>query len=328
MAAKAWCLFITESSFITPASPNSASNLDTAYCVLDLPDDDAVSIQRKPNVEQLTTAKSRGAPDRVVGDSYGISGGAKGILYPTQAPLIAGWGLQLVDQTATPDEPWTTDEPDGDLASATFALAYEDWDFNVTKHRYRGCKAQTFSIESARGTRGGVVQWMADVVGSDQASMSDSEPALVDYPSDSLAPYHHSDSTLTINNTAISNYESISLRATHALEVAFDESTTAAVIRRQSSTVNMTVVGALKGTPDWEALFTGQTLMASTKWVLTHPGNNHRITMDLQGVARVPNWTRNLRLQNNRPNQTIEIVAQFDRSAGEAFSIAFDDPTP
>lgn len=325
MAAKSWCLFITESAFKSPVSVAS-NTVNSAWCPLDLPDDDAVGIERTPNVEELATAKSLGEPDRVVGDTYGVEGPARGILYPEQAPLLVGWGCGVVDQSATPDFPWTTTEPDGrDLASATFAHFYEDWAFNSAKRRFRGCKARSFTVEAARGTRGGVVQWSADVVGADEASSSDTEPTLAQYPT--LAPYHLSDCALTVNNVAITNFESFRLQVTNTLHVAHDEGQTASVIRLQARRMVLSVTAALKQTPDWRALFTGQTLLATTSLVLTHPGNNHRITFSGQAACRLASWSKNLRLQD-RPNQTIEIVPMHDRSTGKNFTVAFSDPTP
>jgi hypothetical protein len=326
MAAKSFCLFIRETAFNTPITTLDNTTVDTGWVPLDLPDDDAVAIRRTPNVEQLMTAKARGGPDRVVGDSYGIGGQARGILYPNQAPLLVGWGCQLVDQTASPDQPWTTTELDGDMASATFALAYEDWSRTYIKRRYRGCKAASFSLEAARGTRGGVVQWSAEVVGSNEASSTDTEPALSLYPT--LAAYHISDAALTVNNVAISNFEGFNLTVANTYEVAFDEGATAGAIRLQSRMVTLAIPGAaLKATPDWEALYTGQTIMAATTLVLTHPGNNHRITLNLQGAARMNEWGRNLRLQQ-RHNQSCTITAQLDRSTGGDFTVSFTDPTP
>lgn len=327
MAGKHFAKFITESAYKTPIGTIDGTTLLTGWVPLDLPDDNAIGVRRAPNFEQLMTAKARGGPDRAVGDTYGVAGSLRGILYPDQAPLLLGWGLVPVDQSGTPDYPWTTSEPNGDLASATLVYGYEDLNFSVLKHRYRGLKAASFVLSGARGTRGGAIEWSAEATGSDEASASsDSEPSLSQYPT--LAPYHLSDVAIEVNNVAISNFESFTLTATNTLDVMFDESTTAAIIRMQSRTITLAITAALKSTPDWEALFVAGTLLsADTKLTLTHPGNNHMIEIDLQGAARVTDWARDSRLQA-RNNQTITIQAQLDRSTAKDMTVAFSDPTP
>ena len=326
MAPKSYCLFIHESAYATPVTPVDSTTVNNAWIPLDLPDDDAVSIRATPVVEQLMTAKARGGPDRAVGDAYSVTGGARGVLYPLQSRHLIGWGCQLVDQTATPKVPWLTSELNGDLASATFALGYEDWQRQMIKRRYVGCKASAFVVEAARGTRAGVVQWSAEVVGSAVVTSTDAAPQLAWYPA--LAAYHLSDATLTINGINISHFEGFRLQVSHALTVAIDEGRTASAIRLDARTVTLSVPGAaLKATPDWEALYTGQTILANTKLVLNHPSNDERITFDLQGAARMSEWGRSLRLQQ-RHNQTCTITAQLDRNTGTDLTVTIVDPTP
>lgn len=318
----AQCLYarlIQESAYKTPVTLDT---LNSDHIVLELIDDDAVSVEPVANSEQLYSWLACGEPDRHIGETSGVSGTIRTLLYPAQAPLLLGAAFQpIVD--GTPDTPWESDEPDGEFASFAMDLGYRDDSGTLREARYLGGKFTRVSLSAARGTRDGAFVFEGDVTFS-SSTTAGTAPTASDYPTG--APYFLSATSgnLSINSASISNYESITLEANYTASARFDESATVSRIRHRRREFTLAVTSLLKFTPDWRALQLARTEFPATL-ALLYPGGSgqQQITFDFGDVCRVTDngWTRSLPLGADRM-QTLTILSQYDRDDAQLMTCA------
>lgn len=312
-----WARLIRETAY---RSPDTLGTLNDTHTILELVDDDAVSIEPVANNEQLYSWLACGDPDRVIGETETIEGTIRTLLYPAQAPLLLGWAfMPIVD--GTPDTPWETDEPDGEFASMALDLGYRDDDGNARSLRLLGGKVTAATLSAARGTRQGA--FMLELTARfSSTTTAGSTPDAGDYPTG--APYFLSSTSgnLSVNSSTISNYDSLSISAAYTVDARYDESTYVSRIRHRRREHTLTIGGILKHTPDWRALQTGRTAF-STTLAMNYPGGagQQQISWDWGDNCLMREWSRSLPLGGARTQQAV-ILSQYDRDDDQTLTVA------
>lgn len=314
-----WARLIQESAYNTPVT---VTTLNTDHIVLELIDDDAVTVEPVANTEQLYSWLACGDPDRHIGETIGYQGTIRTLVYPPQVPLLFGAAFQPIVE-GTPDTPWESDEPDGQFASFAMDLGYRDDNGTQRKARYTGGKVVRANLSAARGTRDGAFVLELECIFSTSTTAGD-DPVAANYPTG--APYFLSSTSgnLSINSTTISNYESITLEANYTASARFDESTTVSRIRHRRRKFTLAVTSLLKFNPDWRALQNARTEFPVTLAML-YPGGGgqQEVSFDFGDVCRVDDngWTRSLPLGADRM-QTLTILSQWDRDDAQLMTCA------
>lgn len=320
MASCSWAMLVTETAYKTPATPTTP-NAD--HLVLELLDDDPVAVESVPQNEQLYSWLACGEPDRAIGETAAVSGTIRTLLYPAQAPLLLGWAFRKVDQSGTPDIPWTTSEPDGQMASMALDFAYRDDSGTERKGRYLGGKVTRASLAADRNTRGGAFVLELDVTFSSVTTTSATAPAASDYPSG--APYFLSATSagVVLNSATIADYESLTIEANYTTTARFDEAAAVKRIRHHRDEITLALSSLLKFTPDWRALRDNRSTFAAEVTML-YPGGSgqQELTWDFGANCRVADdgWQKQLQLASDR-TQSLNVMCQYDRTAGRLLEL-------
>lgn len=326
MSSCAWLRLIKESAYKTPVTPTT---LNEDYLVLELLDDDPASIEVAPNTEQLYSWLACGDPDRGIGETYGITGTIRTLLYPQQAPILLGWAMREISgQGGDPGDatPWVTTEPAGQLASMACDYSYRDNDGVERKGRFLGGKVTGFTLGAARGTRDGAFVLELQTAWSERTTTTAAAPAAADYPDASTAPYMLSAATggLTINEVAIDDFRGVSVAGNYTAPIAFNERPTITRIRHYRKEFVLEVEGDLLFTPDWRALRDDRSVF-DAGLVLSYPGGTgeQEITFDLGDNCRVngaDGWQKQLPINADR-TQTLSVISQFSRTLGRTAAL-------
>jgi hypothetical protein len=220
MAAREFLWIVKESALGTVMS-TPAAGTDSIY--IRLIDGNSFGMVTEPVIEEIPYGGGFAVTAEAISDHYGCKGQLKTKLYPSQAPLLLALLATRVSGSGT--APWTTTEPDGDLASVSVYHAIQFSNGTIRRKRYAGVKANGGRIEVSRQSTTAML--MLDLQAcrsygnqmdssSDPTAMEFPAPAETDYP---LNPYtfKNTGGNLKIAST-VTQYESIAIAIQNALD--------------------------------------------------------------------------------------------------------------
>src|SRR5947209_1426454 len=129
--SRQYVMIVREGALLTPVA-NPVAGTDSIYIRL------TEDFTMQPTMEAATIPYGGGVaiPADQVCDHYRLDGQLRTKLYPQQAAFLLNWAAFRIN--ATQDQPWTTTEPAGDLASCSVYHAVRRSDGTFSLKRYGG----------------------------------------------------------------------------------------------------------------------------------------------------------------------------------------------
>jgi hypothetical protein len=254
--ARQWLVLTSESAYKTKTSTPTI-NVDFINVRLD--QSNAFTPRQTPIPWELRSADTDNERVLTGYERSAYTGRLSTVLYAVQAPFLLKWALTKVDQTPTPDLPWTTTEPAGDLGSVSADFAIEDPVAGTqAKLVYRGGKV--LGGELTGSAESPLMRLTLDLAFSDTAASVLAEPAVTAYPTD---PYVFQDLTggsaiFKVGSTT-TNFRSFSLRWQNNVIPAYDEFAVPQRMRLRGRTIDFETQLLYKTSTDRRTAFTGRT---------------------------------------------------------------------
>ena len=322
MATREALLAVVESAYGTPKT-SPVTGTDRWY--FNLPDSDSFQGVMSPVFQETDYGGGIAVPFDVSADHYVTSINWKGFVYPTLATFLINLFCQNV--TAAP-LPWTTTEPVGDLASASF---YKYWVTRASatpvRKQFPGCKGLTLNLDASRSDprlRFSATLAAQEEKGNSVDSSSDPDSTAFPTPADTLVPtgpylLSHSTGNVSIGGAAETSYESVSIKVTNTVDVRFFEGHFPTVMAWTGRTIEVTVQRLLKSSPNRRTQFQGLTAVAT--YVKFDNGTNS-FKMDFGSRCHISQYTQQLG-KGREFLETSTIKAKLDTSTGTDVTLTF-----
>jgi hypothetical protein len=244
----------------------------------------------------------------------------------TQAKFLIDWASTRIDAAGT--TPWTTSEPQHQLASCTIdhAIMYDDT-AGIVRKRYTGCKIDKWTLAISEESQYATLT--LDVIGSlYQGNTFDSStdpsgtvfpvPGDLEFPSDFVL-WIHSGGGLTIGSATRTEYTTISMAGDNQSDVRYYANRFVNVIRSFGTMYTLDADITLISTPDDRASL--NQLLAQAGEIVFN-GGPHTITLNLYGNNYIRTLTDDTQL-GKIFGRKLNLVNRYDYSAGNWYSFTF-----
>jgi hypothetical protein len=329
--SREWLYLVAESAF---GQPMTGPTLNTNSAYIRLVDGNAFGMVAAPVHEQIMWGGGYAIPAEEISDHYACRGPLRTKLFPTQASFLLNWALTRVNTAQT--SPWVTTEPPGDLASCSLVHAVMRSDGTYRYTQFAGVKPASVRIEVSRGSTTAMLTM--DLQGGQayaEAFDATSPPTIGTYapgpplvlpaPVDTnypLGPYtfHMTSGQLSIASTR-SQYESLAIAVTNALDGRWFEGTFVSINRfcGRSSTLNAALL--LKATPDDRTAYEAITAQScSVGFMNGVTGQN--LTISMNGQNRITALPYDLPINQVYMNN-LTLQNLYDPTAGGDLSLSF-----
>ena len=322
MSAREALYAVVESAYCTPkASPTVGT--DAFY--FNLPDSDSFAGLMTPVLQEVPYGGGYDVLLDVAADHYTTEVQAKGLGYPTLTKFMLQLGLQQINTGQT--SPWTTTEPAGDLASASFYKLTTPRGVAAVRKRYAGCKVASLQLDCSREDP--KLRWQATLsaareVGNAIDASSDPDATEFPAPTDAQIPtgpylFSHSATNLSVGGSAVTNYASVSLKVTNKLDVLTFEGHFPTVAACHGRKIEVTFQRLLGTTPNYRTTFQGLTDKAT---YLKFDNGTSSFKVDLGAKCHVSAYTQQLGL-GKEFLETITLTGRYSASAGTDCALTF-----
>lgn len=240
---------------MTPETTYGVYNTTGTQMWVRLTDNNAFTVRPKPLVATIRSADGGNRRRQRVSSREAVSGTLNTLFYPSQAPAMLSWGVNLNNYTP---QSYTIDHFD-----------------SVRVRRYLGCLVKTMTIGCAAAKNDGIATLSFEILGQQPASPDPTlaEPLPSAFPTES--PYTHQQSAglVSIGGTR-TKYRSIELKVKNLLIPTWDETTFPSAIYWGGRDVDWTVAVQYVSTID-RANFESQTpLPCSIGWSQQTPAHS------------------------------------------------------
>lgn len=310
-------IMTTESAFKTAtASPV----LNTDYIALRIDTDNGVYFRREPQFwGPVRSAHTRNRRERTGTERFLIRGNVSQVLHRVQAPLLIRWALQPVDQTPTPDLPWTTSVAAGHLGTAQFDGAHEQMDNGTMRRRLvNGAVCVSGRIEGNNQTD--LIRYSANFIAATEGPSSFTAPAATDYPtSEYVFQDMWSGSGIFKVGSATTSVSSWAIDWTNFVTPQWYEASSIIEPRMMGRDINFTFTERLNSTPDRRTPFDART--AQDCEFTLHDGTGS-VKFDFHARSFMESIQDSLPLQNEY-TRTITASVFFDPAQGTDLTLTF-----
>jgi hypothetical protein len=252
MSAREYLMIVKESALGTVVA-NPVAGTDAIY--VRLIDGNAFTMVADPVIEEVPYGGGFAVTAEAISDHYECKGQLKTKLYPSQAALLLGWAITRVG--ASPQAPWATTEPVGDLASCSVYHAVRNSDGTYGLKRYAGCKVAGWRVEVSRQSTTAVLT--LDLVAAQEfgnAMEGTADPTADEFPAPQegqypVGPYTFKQTAGQLSVGSVrSQYESLAIAGRNALDGRWFESAHLQVVQSCGRSTTLDAALMLKSTPD------------------------------------------------------------------------------
>lgn len=323
MSAREYLYAVVESALGTPKT-TPVLNTDAWY--FNLPDSDSFSGVMSPNIQEIPYGGGCDVSFDAVNDQQDLTLNWKGFVYPARDNFLINLFLARINAGQT--APWTTTEPVGDLASASF---YKSWKPRATathvRKRYAGCKGLSLDLSATRQDpklRFSAVLRGQKEVGNPVDASSDPDDTEFPAPSDTQLPtgpylFSHSATNLSVGGSAVTNYQSLSIRVQNSLDVLHFENKFASVISMYGRRIEVTFQRLLASSPNYRGFF--QEVVDKATFVEFDNGTNS-FKIDLGAKCHLSAYAQQLAI-GREFLETITIKGRWSAAAGTDCTLTF-----
>jgi hypothetical protein len=303
---------VVEPSFGTA---KTTPTLGTDSFFFNLPVGDAFVGIMSPVVQEIQAGGGIAVPFDSFADHYQTSIAWKGNVYPSFQKFLLPLFLTRVNAGQT--LPWTTTEPPNDLASASMYVMYNPRGaVNILK-QYPGCKGLSLTLSSSRQSP--TLAFDATLAAQKETGNpvdSSSDPVWT-LPTDAqipTGPYTHgmSSTNFKVDGTAVTNYQSLSVKITNTVTPYFFESHFPVVMALTGRKIDVTFQRLLSTTPNYRTNW--QSLANHSCYVMYGNGTNS-FKLDLGARAYISAYSQQ-KQQNQEFLETITVTGKWDTTAG------------
>jgi hypothetical protein len=330
MNAKEWLFVVKEAALGTPmASPTPGT--DSLY--IRLIDGNSFGMVAEPVIEEIPYGGGLAIQAEAISDHYGCKGQLKTKLYPAQAKLLLGLLLtRITGGTA----PWTTSEPNGDLASVSLVHAVRASDGSYRYTQFAGVKAAggrvevsrqsttatlTLDLMACRSYANAMDGSSAPAIGTYAVGPPLTIPAPVetDYP---VGPYTFKMSAGGVTVASVrTEYDSLAVAIQNALDGRWFEQSYLQVNQFCGRASTLDVDLYLKASPDDRTAFEAITAQAASV-VLSNGVTGQNMTLQFNGQNTITKLPYDLPL-NQAFMQKLSLKNRFDPTAAGDLSVSF-----
>lgn len=211
--SREFLMIVEESAYKTPAAATVWTQTTTyglanasAYYIR-LPGDNQFTMRPRPVVVRTPYGGGVAIDAYAVSDKLECKGKLTTPLCIGQAPFLLSWaGVRIAGGTS----PWSTSEPNGDLASCSIYHGIQEFDGPIKRRVYLGCKVDSWTLSCSEAST--IATLSLDISGSTPQgnqfdSSSDPSSGTFPLPTDAelpVDPYEwiHTNGILTIGGTS------------------------------------------------------------------------------------------------------------------------------
>lgn len=292
-----------------------------------LPDSDSFGGVMSPVMQEIAYGGGIDVPFDVVTDHYQTQLAWKGFVYPTLDNFLLNLACQRINAGQT--APWTTTEPPGDLASASLYKLWLTRGGTTVRKRFAGAKVASLSLDCSR--QDPKLRFTASLVAKREVgnSVESGPPADPDgtefpAPTDSQLPtgpylFSHSAANLSVGGSAVTNYQSVGLKVTNALDTLYFEGKFPSVVAWCGRRIELTFTRLLATSPDYRGFFQGLTAKAT---YLKFDNGTSSFKVDMGARCHLTAYAQQLGL-GKEFLETVTITGKWDTSGGTDCTLTF-----
>jgi hypothetical protein len=310
---------VQESALNTPVAVPvvqlNSSTMGANSLYIRLIDGNSFTAYAKPVIEEIAYGGGFATTSEAVSDHYEAVGTLKTKLYPWQASMLLGLALTRINSGQT--APWTTTEPGGDLASASFYHATRVSDGSYKCNLFSGGKVTSVKIEVSRGSTTAMLtlglvfskSWGNSMDGTTDPTIGSwtapsgttagafPAPTEAQYP---LSPYTFKQTAAglviaTSGSTARTEYEDLSVSVDNAVDARWFEQSYRQIVQFLGRKSGLETTLYYKPTPDDISHFEGIAVHAASL-VFTTGVSGTNLTLQFNGQNTILDLPRDLPL--------------------------------
>jgi hypothetical protein len=329
--SREFLMIVEESAFKTPVTTPTVWTQATTYGLANaqayymrLPGDNQFTMRPRPITVKTSYGGGVAINAYTISDKLECKGQLTTPLSISQAPFLLSWaGVQITSGTA----PWTTTEPNGDLASCSIYHGIIEFDGTVKRRVYLGCKVDSWSIACSEAST--IATLTLQISGSTPQGNqfdSSSDPTSGTFPAPTDAnlpidPYEwiHTGGVITIGGGARAAITELTISSQNTLARSFYNNRFLAFLRWMGR--NTTVASRLQyvHTPDDRTAYEGVSSLAAS---VAFNNGTHGFVMNLHANNVYDPFEDDLKLADTYW-QTNTSGNQWDGTAGADFGLTF-----
>lgn len=306
---------VKESAYGTPmASP--AAGVDSIF--IRLSGANRFTMRPEPVRRAVGFGGGYDVPGYSVSDQMKVTGKLSLELCYTQSALLVEWAINRITGGTAP---WTTTEPNGDLASCSVYHGVMRSDGTIKRRQYPGCKVHGGSLKSSADT--GLTMLDLDLVAqkmngntidasADPTSGAFAVPADTAFPVDPIL-FFHAGAGISVGGSALSFAQSVELAWTNKFDARFFSSHFLVFDRLRGREATATIGLLYTASPDWRTQYEAITSAAAS---FAFTNTTHTLTIDYRANVLVSNITDDL-TPGKVYDQALVLSTQWDTSTGD-----------
>lgn len=317
-------LYAVVESALGTAKTSPVVGTDAWY--FNLPDSDAFTGVMTPVFQEIPLGSGVDVPFDVKADHHVTALNWKGFVYPgSRSQFLINLALQRIDSGQT--SPWTTTEQPDDLASASLYHLWLPRGQTAVRKRFAGCKIATLELSCSR--QDPKLRFTATLqgkreVGNTVDSSSDPDATEFPAPTDTQLPtgpylFSHSSGAFYVGGSAVTNYDSVSLKVTNKLDVLTLENEFPTVIACLGQEIELTFRRILNTSANYRTFLQGVTDKAA---YLKFDNGTNTFKIDMGSSNYVKTYQPALGL-GKVYMETVTLRNRWNASAGTNVTLTF-----
>jgi hypothetical protein len=270
-------LIVQESAYNTPmTSPVAGTN--SIY--VRLAGANRFTMRPKPTMRKIKYGGGYDVAGYAVSDQVGTEGDLSLELCYSQAKFVMDWLNTRVSGTGT--VPWTTTEPDGDLASCSVYHAVMRSDGTIRRRLYGGVKAKSWGVTI--NAKDGVAMLKASLRSS--GPQSDPTATAFPLPADTVFPtdpilFFHGTGANNLGGSALAYLDGLTLDVTNVMDAKYFQSSNGHLtfdrLRGRAGKIGLDLL--YSASPEWRTLYEAITSEAAS---FAFTNGTHTATFNFQ----------------------------------------------